>query len=56
MKVHKFKSGDWVDIISGPHKGKSTTVEDVDKTICTGYYCGKLLIFKHSEAKPYKCK
>lgn len=54
----KFKVGDWVTFISGPNKGKSTTLVSRvlinGSWVYNGYFCGELVSGKEDEIGPYQ--
>jgi hypothetical protein len=53
----KFKKGDWIRAVSGPHKGKSITVGDVAKMtfgyVYFGWFCGDVIMLEENDVTDY---
>ena len=49
----RFKVNDTITAVSGPQKGRSTTIVDVDPRGYTGYHCGNPIFIKNKDARGY---
>jgi len=49
----KLKVGQWVRIVRGPWKDKTTTIISISGSTCFGFFCGAQIEFEMDDAVLY---